>query len=118
VKEGNAILEKSFQFGLRIIKLNNYLKERNVDRILCSQVLRSGTSIGANAEEAMGGSSKKDFVQKLRIAYREARETKYWLRLLQASNYIEQGLAVSLLEDCEELIRILVAILNTVGTNS
>lgn len=117
MKEGNIILEKSFQFGLRIIKLHLFLKERRVDKILSIQLLRSGTSIGANVEEAMGGSSRKDFIQKLRIAYREARETKYWLRLLRDSELLEARLADSLIADSEEIIRIVTAILNTSKAN-
>lgn len=113
MKDQNVILEKTFQFGLRIIKLHLYLKKNGIDRVLSIQLLRSGTSIGANAEEAMGGSSKKDFKQKLRIAYREARETSYWLRLLKESELLENKLAESILTDCTEIIRILTAILNS-----
>lgn len=106
-------MDKTFQFGLRIVKLHQYLMKKNVDRALCNQLLRSGTSIGANVEEAIGGSSKKDFVQKLRIAYREARETNYWLRLLKHSNLLETRLADSMITDCEEILRILTTILNS-----
>jgi four helix bundle protein len=113
VKEDNVILEKTFQFGLRIIKLHLHLKDKKVDRVLSLQLLRSGTSIGANVEEAMGGSSRKDFIQKLRIAYREARETKYWLKHLKHSELLESKLSDSLILDCEEILRILTAILNT-----
>ncbi len=113
MKEDNIIIEKTFGFGLRIIKLHLYLKEKKVDRALALQLLRSGTSIGANVEEAMGGSSMKDFIQKLRIANREARETNYWLKLLEHSDLLEHKLADSLIIDCEEIIRILTAILNT-----
>jgi len=94
VKENHIILEKTFQFGLRIIKLHLYLKNSKVDRVLSLQLLRSGTSIGAIVEEALGGSSKKDFIQKLRIVYREARETKYWLRLLKQSKLLETNLQI------------------------
>jgi four helix bundle protein len=80
---------------------------------ISSQILRSGTSIGANVEEASGGSSKKDFINKMNIAYKEARETKYWLRLLRDSEIIEISLAESLLNDCEELLKILFSIINT-----
>jgi len=98
MKENNLILDKTFNFGLRIIKLHIYLKKNNVDRILSLQLLKSGTSIGANAEEAMGGSSRKDFKQKLRISYREARETRYWLRLLKESELLEAHLAESIIK--------------------
>ncbi len=113
MKEQNLILDKTFSLGLRIIKLHLYLKKRNVDRALALQLLKSGTSIGANAEEAMGGSSKRDFKQKLRISYREARETKYWLRLLKESDLLETSLAESIISDCDEILRILTAILNS-----
>ena len=113
MKDKNVILDKTFQFGLRIVKLHLHLMKKKVERTLVIQVLRSGTSIGANVEEAMGGSSKKDFVQKLKIAYREARETNYWLKLLKHSNLLELKLADSIILDCEEIIRILTSILNS-----
>lgn len=80
---------------------------------MCSQVLDSGTAIGANVEEAVGGASRKDFINKLQIAYKEARETKYWLRLLKEGELIEKNLADSFLKDCEEILKILTAILNS-----
>ncbi len=113
MRENNIILEKTFGFASRIIKLHLFLKDKKIDRVLSLQLLRSGTSIGANVEEAMGGSSKKDFIQKLRIAYREARETRYWLRLLSKSDLLETKLADSLISDCEEILSILTAILNS-----
>lgn len=90
-----------------------HLAEKKVEKALLMQLLRSGTSIGANVEEAMGGSSKKDFIQKHRISYREARETKYWLNLLRHSDLLEQKLADSIIADCEEIIRILTSILKS-----
>ncbi len=113
MKEKNVILDKSFQFSLRIVKLFEHLRERKVERALCSQLLRSGTSIGANIEEAMGGSSRRDFIHKLEIAYKEARETKYWLRLLHEANLLEGKLADSFLMDCNEILKILSAIINS-----
>ena len=113
MKEGNVILDKSFKFGLRILKLYLHLKKKKVDGGLCSQILDSGTSIGANVEEAVGGSSRKDFINKLQIAYKEARETRYWLRLLQEGEVLEKKLADSFLKDCDELVAILTAILNS-----
>jgi four helix bundle protein len=113
MKESNVIVEKSFQFGLRIVKLFLDLREHKIERELCVQLLKSGTSIGANIEEALGGSSRKDFIHKLEIAYREARETRYWLRLLKESELLESKLAESFTSDCEELIRILTSILNS-----
>ena len=113
MKEENVILDKSFKFGLRILKLYIHLKKREVDGVLCSQILDSGTSIGANVEEAVGGSSRKDFINKLQIAYKEARETRYWLRLLREGDILEKKLADSFLKDYGEIIAILTAILNS-----
>ena len=116
MKTDNAVLDKSFRFSLRIVKLFTMLKEKKVERDLALQILRSGTSIGANVEEAMGGSSKKDFIYKLEIAYKETRETRYWLRLFQESGLLQEKLAFSFIADCEEIMKILTAILNTTKT--
>ena len=113
MKENNVILDKSFQFGLRIVKLFRYLREKKIERELCIQLLKSGTSIGANVEEAVGGTTKRDFIFKLSIAYKEARETRYWLRIFRESRFIDDKLAVSFIGDCEELIKILTVILNS-----
>ncbi|MDN3657560.1 four helix bundle protein [Ferruginibacter paludis] len=113
MKNDNLILDKSFQFSLRIVKLFVHLKETKVERDLCLQLLRSGTSVGPNVEESVGGSSIKDFAHKLEIAYREARETRYWLRLMKESELQESKLAESFISDCEEIIKILTAILNS-----
>ena len=113
MKTGNIIVEKSFHFALRIVKLYSLLKEKKIERDLALQLLRSGTSVGANIEEAIGGSSKRDFIHKLEIAYREARETKYWLRLFKESNLLQLKLAESFISDCDEIIKILTAILNS-----
>ncbi len=113
MKEGNVILDKSFLFSIRIVKTFQYLREQKVERDLCLQLLNSGTSIGANIEEAVGAASRKDFINKLQIAYKEARETRYWLKLMKETNLIEGKLGTSLLDDCEEIIRILTSILNS-----
>jgi four helix bundle protein len=113
MKDDNVILDKTYKFALRILKLYIHLRKKKVDNGLCSQLLNSGTSVGANVEEAVGGSSRKDFINKLQIAYREARETRYWLRLLRDGEIIEKKLAESFLKDCEEIIKILTAILNS-----
>ena len=117
MKTENLIVEKSFQFALRTIKLYTKLREQKIERDLAIQFLRSGTSIGANIEEAMGGSSKKDFIHKLEIAYKESRETRYWLRLFKEGNLLDKKLADSFISDCEEIIKILTAILKTSKTN-
>ena len=78
----NVIVEKSFAFAVKIIKLYQHLSANQKEYVLSKQLLRSGTSIGANVEEAVGGVSRKEFIQKIQIAYKEAREVKYWIRLL------------------------------------
>ncbi len=113
MKTDNVIQEKSFQFALRIIKLYKYLKDEKKEFVLGKQILRSGTAIGANIEESIGGQSGKDFFSKMTIAYKEARETHYWLRLLKESEYLERQLADSLLEDCNELLKIIGSIQKT-----
>ena len=107
----NVIAEKTFRFAVRIVKLGQYLMNEKKEYILSKQIIKSGTSIGANIEEADGGQSKADFVAKCQISYKEAKETKYWLRLLEATGYIEANLANSLLNDCQEIIRIIQSIL-------
>ncbi len=103
----NIIKTKSKKFALRIIGLYKYLVDRKREFVISKQVLRSGTSIGANIEEAIGGQSKKDFTAKICIAYKEARETKYWLELLGESSILEKEFAESIKNDCEEICRII-----------
>jgi four helix bundle protein len=113
VKSNNIILDKSYQFALRVVKLYGHLRIKKVERELAVQLLKGGTSIGANAEEAIGASSKRDFIHKLEIAYRESRETRYWLRLFRDSNMLEEKISNSFIKDCEEIIKILTAILKS-----
>jgi four helix bundle protein len=94
--------------------LYRFLKTEKNEFELSRQVLRSGTSIGANVEEAIGGQSENDFYAKMTIAYKEARETHYWIRLLRDSGYIEQNHADSLLNDCLEIQKIIGAIQKTI----
>lgn len=100
----NVVLDKSFAFAVRIVKAYKYLVEEKKEFVISKQFLRSGTSIGENVEEAIGGQSKSDFVSKLSIAYKEARETKYRIRLFEATGYLDSSQAKSLLSDIEELI--------------
>jgi four helix bundle protein len=109
----NIIITKSFNFAIRMVKLYQFLASEKKEFILSKQILRCGTSIGANIEEAEGGFSKKDFAAKMGIAYKEARETKYWLRLLKETEYIIADDFDSLLKDCEELLKILDHIIKT-----
>ena len=90
MKEQNLILDKSYSFGLRIVKLYMYLRKQKIERELIIQLLKSGTSVGANVEEAIGGQSRSDFIHKISIAYKVARETSYWLRLLNDSEILEK----------------------------
>lgn len=117
MKEGNIVLDKSYQFSLRTVSLFRYLTAEKKEHYLSKQLLRSGTSIGANIEEAMGGSSRNDFRAKLDIAHKEARETKYWLRLLRDSSLLEIKAADSMIQDCEELLKLLVAILKSLRSH-
>ena len=112
--EENIILNKTYDFALRIIQLYKYLNEKR-EYTIAKQILRSGTSIGANAEEAVGSISKNEFRAKFFISYKEARETHYWLRLLRDSGYIEEKIAESLIKDVDEILKILGAILKTVS---
>lgn len=109
----NVTLDKAFDFALRIVKLGKYLRKEHKEFILSRQVLRSGTSIGANIAEANGGISKQDFSAKISIAYKEALETKYWLKLLHKSDYIDFDSYVSINRDCEDICRILFSILKS-----
>ncbi len=113
MKGENPILTKSYEFALRIVKLYKYLCDEKKEFVLSKQILRSGTSIGANIEEAVGGQSNKDFLSKMSIAYKEARETHYWLRLLRDSNILEAKHSDSVIEDCEELLKLSGSIIKT-----
>ena len=118
MKTGNVVQEKSYAFALRTIKLYQHLAGKKREYVLSKQVLRSGTSIGANVEEALGGQSKKDFTSKMTVAYKEARETHYWIRLLTDSGYLTTKQSASILIDCEELLRLLGSILKSVKKDS
>ena len=107
---GNQILDKSKAFALRVIKLYQYLCDEKHEYILSKQILRSGTSIGANAREATRGQTLPVFYSKMNISLSEADETAYWLELLHESGYISAEQFNSLYADAEELIKILVAI--------
>jgi len=109
----NIILEKTYTFALQMVKLSQKLVSEKKEYVLSKQILRSGTSIGANTEEAIGGISKKDFVAKLSITYKEARETKYWLRLLKDTNYITQEEFKIYFNAIYEILRILYSIINS-----
>ncbi|MBE6988353.1 MAG: four helix bundle protein [Ruminococcaceae bacterium] len=109
----SIIEEKSFNFAVRVVKLYKYLVREKKEVVISKQLLRSGTSIGANVAEAEEAQSKPDFVSKMGIALKETAETIYWLRLLGATGYIRESEARSMLTDCEELKKILSSIIKT-----
>lgn len=109
----NIVREKSFAFAVRVVKLYQFLSSEKKEFVLSKQILRSGTSVGANVEEADNAISKKDFSSKISIAYKEAKETHYWLRLLNETKYIDQKQFDSLINDCNEICKLLFAILKT-----
>ena len=98
---------------MRIIKLSRYLTDDKKEFVLSNQILKSGTSIGANVKEAIRAQSKPDFYSKMNISLKEASETEYWLELLHESNYITSQEFNSIYSDCEEIIKILVSITKT-----
>jgi len=106
----NILQEKSFAFAVRIVNLYKYLCDEKKEFVLSKQILRCGTSIGANIEEAIGGQSDKDFLSKISISYKEVRETIYWLNLLLATDYILPEQAESILRDADEICKILAKI--------
>ena len=109
----SILKEKSYRFALRIVKLYKFIAAEKREYVLSKQILRSGTSIGANIEEAGQGQSKADFVHKLAIAQKEAFETLYWLRLLRDSDYLTDAQASTLIADCIELQKMLTASIRT-----
>ena len=113
----NVILDKSKAFALRIIRLYQFLCETKKEYVLSKQVLRSGTSIGANAKEAAHAQSKADFYAKMYISYKEANETEYWLELLYESGYIEKAAFDSIYSHTKEIIKIPTSITKTMKTN-
>lgn len=119
-KENNIIVQKTFDFAIRSINLYKYLcyKATNKEFIISKQLLRSGTSIGANIEEAIGGQSTADFISKLSIAYKEARESLYWIKLLYKTDYITDAEYKSLTADLDDIIKIIAKIKITTLKNT
>ena len=109
----NVIVEKSFDFAVRIVNLRKYLTREHKEFVLSKQLLRSGTSIGANVSEAQRGQSKADFTAKMSIALKEASETEYWIKLLYRTEYLNKEQFESLNGDIQELIGLLMAICRT-----
>ena len=113
----SIVLENSKDFAIRIINLCKILQNDRHEYILSKQLMRSGTSIGANINEANYGQSKADFISKMSIALKETAETEYWIKLLYLSEYIDEKMSQSLLNDCLEIKRILIASINTAKEN-
>jgi len=113
MKKDNLIQIKSYEFSVKVVTASRILMNVKKEYILSKQLIRSGTSIGANVEEAIGGFSKKDFYHKLTISYKEARESHFWIRLLFDTGYLSIEEKIDLINDCEEILKILGSILKT-----
>ena len=113
MKSENILIEKALSFAARIVKLHRYLLKEKHETIISKQIIRSATSIGASANEAIYGISKAEFIAKLHISLKETAETEYWLRLLVLSDYLTEKEADGLIKECLEIKRILISTLNT-----
>jgi four helix bundle protein len=109
----NVLKDKSFQFAIRIINLYKYLKTKHGEYIVSNQLVRSGTSVGALIREAGYAESTKGFIHKFSIGLKEANESKYWLDLLHATKYLNNKMHNSMVLDCEELLKLLIATIKT-----
>ncbi|GAA0117247.1 four helix bundle protein [Clostridium senegalense] len=109
----NLVYERAFEFSINIVNCYKYLTSEKREYILSKQVLRSGTSIGANIKEGIEGQSKKDFLSKMNIALKEASETEYWLELLKVTNYLDEMKFDSIINDCKELNKLLCSIVRS-----
>jgi four helix bundle protein len=116
----NIILNKSFDFAIRIVNLYKYLCDEKKEYILSKQLLRSGTSIGANVNESQAGQSKNDFISKMSIASKEARESKYWIELLIKTQYLDdrEQYVSSLVDEIDEINKILTSIVKSSKENN
>jgi len=112
-KEDNIIAIKSYAFAVRCVNLYKFLCLNKHDTVIGKQLMRSGTSIGANVKEAIRGVSKADFTAKMSISLKEASESEFWIEILRDTSYITPDQAESLLEDCRELIKLLMTIIKT-----
>ena len=115
--EENTVKYKSYAFALRIIKAYKFLSSEQREFVVSKQLLRSGTAIGALIREAEHGESKADFIHKMTISLKEANETEYWLMLLHDSDFLEEKIFKSMLNDCQELIKMLISIIKSSKEN-
>ena len=113
----NILVDKSFKFAVRIVKLYKYLCDSKKEYTLSKQLLRSGTSIGANINEAQEAQSKNDFISKLSISLKEARESKYWIELLKETDYLSKSEANNIIEDLVEILKLLTSIIKSTKNN-
>ena len=113
MREGNLIAEKSMEFAVRIVNLYKYLHDDKSEKVMSLQLMRSGTSIGANVREAIYAQSRKDFISKMSIALKESSETEYWLELLSKTGYLTQEQYNSIEKDCAEIAKMLIAIVKS-----
>lgn len=114
----NLTYDKALKYAIRVVNLYKYLVEEKSEYVMSKQLLRSGTSIGANISEAVSAESAPDFIHKLAIAQKEANETKYWLTLLEKTGYLSSSQYQSMYADCLEMIKILVSIILTTKQKS
>ena len=114
---GSVIAEKSFQFAVRVVRLYQYMCNEKREFVMSKQFLRCGTSIGANVHEALQAQGKRDFLSKINISLKEAYETQYWIKLLHATDYLEDKHKESMLNDCKELTNMLVSAVKTTKKN-
>lgn len=117
LKRDNPLANKSFAFAVRIVKLYKHLCAEKKEFVLSKQLLRSGTSVGANISESQDAQSSNDFISKLSISLKEARESKYWIDLLKETEYLSRAETNSILNDLEEIIKLLVSIIKTTKAN-
>ena len=116
MRTDNIIQQKSFDFALKVISAYKILSGEKKEFVMSKQLLRSGTSVGANIEEAIGAQSDRDFFSKITIAYKEIRETVYWIKLLLHSNYLDEKEGTELLQNADEIARIIGSIQKTLKT--
>ena len=117
IRKPNVVADKSFDFAVRVVNLYRFLCDEKKEYVLSKQLLRSGTSIGANIEEALQAQSKRDYLSKMNIALKEANESLYWIRLFHATYLLDDKQKDSLFTDCNEMISLLVAIVKTTKSN-
>ncbi len=115
--EENPLFAKALDFSVRIVNLYKCLRDERHETVMCKQILRSGTSIGANASEAIAAESADDFIHKLTISLKEANETKYWILLLHRTQFIKEDEYKSIMSDCQELRKLIGSIISSTKRN-